>query len=268
VLLDMEFPSDIRKASRRDIIQEALDYKKIAKAAIAFVEKSRFHLIETLAQRLADHLLERFQLEEIFLRVSKPGAIRGSQNVGVEIKRRLQADLSQPERLVFFSLGSNIEPSLHLGNALREMGERFAVQTVSRVYETSPVGGWKKRPFFWNMAAAVETENRPEKIRRWISGLEKKEGRIRTKNPNVSRTLDVDLILWKDRVIHKKAYCLPHPDIATRAHVLFPLLEIAPTLLLPGSGKPLMELAACFKHKPGVFRCIPGSALSRNPSAD
>ena len=88
IILDLEFPADIRKAARRDRIEDTADYKRIAKHTIAFVSKSKFYLIETLAERLAQSLLKEFPLSEITLRVSKPGAIRGSQNVGVEITRR------------------------------------------------------------------------------------------------------------------------------------------------------------------------------------
>jgi 2-amino-4-hydroxy-6-hydroxymethyldihydropteridine diphosphokinase len=253
ILLDLEFPADVRRAARRDRILEAVDYKKIAKAAIAFVEKSRFKLVETLAQKLADHLLDRFQLAEIFLRVSKPGAIRDSKNVGVEIIRRSP---SRPGSLAYFSLGSNIEASLHLNNALKEMRKRFDVRATSNIYETSPVGGGKKQPLFLNMAVAVETDEPPQKIREWIAWLEKKEGRVPTKNPHAARTLDVDLLLWKEKKVRTRPHRLPHPDITSRAHVLFPLLEIAPGLVIPGNKKSLVELAAGFKRKPGIFRRI------------
>ena len=88
IALDLEFPADIRKAARRDKIQDTADYKKIAKETIAFVSKSGFFLIETLAERLAQNLLRKFKLKEIRIRLSKPGAIRGARNVGVEIIRK------------------------------------------------------------------------------------------------------------------------------------------------------------------------------------
>jgi 2-amino-4-hydroxy-6-hydroxymethyldihydropteridine diphosphokinase len=251
VLLDLEFPTDARRAARRDLIEEAVDYKKIAKAAIAFVQKSHFRLVETLAQKLADYLLERFRLQEIFLRVSKPGAVRGSKNVGVEITRRF---MSPAGSRVFFSLGSNIDPSFHLNNALKELRRRFEVKAVSSVYETSPVKGGKKQPLFLNMAVAVETNETPQKIRRWIAWVEKTEGRERAKDPHAPRTLDVDLLIWKQKIARAKTYRLPHADIATKAHVLFPLLEIAPGLVVPGFKKALVELAVDFKRKPGIFR--------------
>lgn len=87
VLISLEFPADTRKAARRDRIEDAADYKRIAKHVIAFAGKSQFYLVETLAERLAGSLLKNFRLRELRLRLSKPGAIRGSKNVGVEIFR-------------------------------------------------------------------------------------------------------------------------------------------------------------------------------------
>ncbi|MDD5218182.1 MAG: dihydroneopterin aldolase [Candidatus Omnitrophica bacterium] len=89
VVIDLEFPANVRKAAVRDALEDAIDYKRIAKCALAFVSKSRFRLIETLAEKLALMLLKGFPaLKQIRIRISKPGAIRGSKNVGVEIRRR------------------------------------------------------------------------------------------------------------------------------------------------------------------------------------
>ena len=88
VLIDLEFPANIAKAARHDRIESTLDYKRIAKRILAYVSASRFQLIETLAEKLAALLLKEFHLKEVKLRVCKPGAVRGSKNVGVEIIRR------------------------------------------------------------------------------------------------------------------------------------------------------------------------------------
>lgn len=87
ILIDLEIPVDAAKAARRDRIEDAVDYKKIAKRTIAFVSESRFYLIETLADKLAALLMKEFRIRELRLRVSKPGAVRGSRNVGIEIFR-------------------------------------------------------------------------------------------------------------------------------------------------------------------------------------
>src|SRR5262249_6164967 len=123
VLLDLSFPTDVARAAQKDRIEDALDYKRIAKATIAFVEKSDFQLVETLAERLAQHLLQRFHLPLIRLSVSKPGAIRGSQNVGVEILRG-----SGPSGKVYFSFGSNIDPLANLKKGLIALDRRFGIQ--------------------------------------------------------------------------------------------------------------------------------------------
>lgn len=91
VLIDLEIPAGIRRAAKSDAIGDALDYKRMAKHIIAFVSKSRFQLIETLAEKLARSILAHFPVSEIKLRLSKPGAIRGAKNAGVEIVRKRSA---------------------------------------------------------------------------------------------------------------------------------------------------------------------------------
>jgi 7,8-dihydroneopterin aldolase/epimerase/oxygenase len=93
VVIDLELPVDCRGASIRDEVEDTLDYKKVAKRVIAFVEASEFKLVETLAHRLALLLLEDFGVAWIRLSINKPGAIRGSRDVGMSIERT-RADLS------------------------------------------------------------------------------------------------------------------------------------------------------------------------------
>ncbi|HET9388846.1 MAG TPA: dihydroneopterin aldolase [Steroidobacteraceae bacterium] len=95
VLIDLEMPADCRQAARSDEVEQTLDYKKVAKRVIGFVEASEFKLVETLANRLALLLLAEFGLEWVRVSVNKPGAIRGSRDVGVRIERT-RADLPPP----------------------------------------------------------------------------------------------------------------------------------------------------------------------------
>jgi dihydroneopterin aldolase len=94
VVIDLELPVDCRNASIRDEVEDTLDYKKVAKRVIAFVEVSEFKLVETLAHRLALLILEEFDVAWIRLSVNKPGAIRGSRDVGMSVERT-RADLPQ-----------------------------------------------------------------------------------------------------------------------------------------------------------------------------
>lgn len=88
VLIDLELPADVRRAARRDRIEDAVNYKAIAKRILQVAGKSRYQLIESLAEKIASICLVEFHLPEVRVRVSKPGAIRGARNVGVEIYRR------------------------------------------------------------------------------------------------------------------------------------------------------------------------------------
>ena len=85
--ISLEMGSDIRQAAVNDAIESTLDYKAVAKRATAFIEASEFYLVETLAQRLAELLMNEFNLPWVKLSVSKPGAVRGSREVGVIIER-------------------------------------------------------------------------------------------------------------------------------------------------------------------------------------
>lgn len=92
VVIDFELPVDCRRAAATDRVEDTLDYKRVAKRIIAYVGASEFQLVETLAHRVALLVLEEFGVEWIRLSINKPGAIRGSRDVGVSIERT-RADL-------------------------------------------------------------------------------------------------------------------------------------------------------------------------------
>jgi dihydroneopterin aldolase len=92
VVVDLEIPVDCQQAALTDEVADTVDYKKVAKRILAFIEASEYKLVETLAQRLALTLLEEFGLEWVRLSINKPGAIRNSRDVGVSIERS-RADL-------------------------------------------------------------------------------------------------------------------------------------------------------------------------------
>ncbi len=83
VVIDFELPVDCAHAARTDEVADTLDYKRVAKRIIDFVSTSEFKLVETLSHRVAMLVLEEFGVEWIRLSVNKPGAIRGSRDVGV-----------------------------------------------------------------------------------------------------------------------------------------------------------------------------------------
>jgi dihydroneopterin aldolase len=88
LVFDLEFPCDCARAAGTDAVADTIDYKQVAKRALAYVGASEFQLIETLAHRLALLLLAEFPLAWIRIELSKPGAIRHSRNVSVSILRQ------------------------------------------------------------------------------------------------------------------------------------------------------------------------------------
>ena len=87
VIVDLEMSADIAKAAASDEVEDTLNYKKVAKRVQQFVGESSFQLVETLAERIAAIIRDEFGVAWVRVRVHKPGAIRGSKDVGVEIER-------------------------------------------------------------------------------------------------------------------------------------------------------------------------------------
>lgn len=92
ISIDLEMSADIRRAARSDTIADTLNYKAVAKRVLAFVQDSRYQLVETLAEQVARMILSEFPVEWVRLTLHKPGAIRFSKDVGVMIERS-RADL-------------------------------------------------------------------------------------------------------------------------------------------------------------------------------
>lgn len=87
ISLDLEMGTDIARAAATDAIEDTLNYKAVSKRLIAFVEASEFQLVETLAEKIAAIVLDEFDVPWLRLTVHKPGAVRGSRDVGVRIER-------------------------------------------------------------------------------------------------------------------------------------------------------------------------------------
>jgi dihydroneopterin aldolase len=85
--IDLEISMDLRAASASDAIEDTLNYKSVAKRVLAFVEASRYRLVEALAGEIARIVLEEFKVARVRVTVHKPGAIRHSRDVGVIVER-------------------------------------------------------------------------------------------------------------------------------------------------------------------------------------
>lgn len=90
VVIDIEMMADVAAAAKTDRIEDALNYKAVAKRIVAFVSSSNFYLVETLAEHVAALILSEFKVPWLRLRINKPGAVRGARDVGVVIERGIE----------------------------------------------------------------------------------------------------------------------------------------------------------------------------------
>jgi len=87
VVVDLELAADCRRTAQTDAVSDTLDYRKVVKRVLGFIEASEFHLIETLAERLARVVLDEFGIDWVRISLSKPGAFRRAREVGVTVER-------------------------------------------------------------------------------------------------------------------------------------------------------------------------------------
>tara|TARA_B100001996_G_scaffold122713_1_gene92797 strand:- start:863 stop:1219 length:357 start_codon:yes stop_codon:yes gene_type:complete len=87
VCIDLELGTEISKSSETDDIKDTIDYKKVAKRVQSFIQKSKFLLIEALAEETVKLIIQEFKVNYVKGRFSKPGAVTGSKEVGVIIER-------------------------------------------------------------------------------------------------------------------------------------------------------------------------------------
>lgn len=119
------------------------------------------------------------------------------------------------------------------------MGE---IRGLSGVYETPPEG-YAAQPAFLNLVVHLETVLEPRALLGRTREIERDTGRVRSFR-NAPRTLDIDILLYGDIVRDMEGLVLPHPRMTRRVFVLAPLVELAPALLDPGTGKPYAECLA------------------------
>lgn len=132
----------------------------------------------------------------------------------------------------YISLGSNIEPEQNLCTAIHALRARFGLIELSPVYRCEAVGF--DGPAFLNAAARIETDLEPLALDTWLHGLEDRQGRDRSGPRFSSRSLDIDLVLYDQLVLHGPGNLqLPRPELDSEAFVLQPMVDIAPDLIHP-----------------------------------
>ena len=144
---------------------------------------------------------------------------------------------------IFVSAGSNIDREKNINAALRVLAAEYGELQQSSVYESDAVD-FDSAPFY-NLVIGFQTSETPQAIQARLHAIEDSCGRKRTSALS-ARTLDLDLLLYDDRVIEEGKLVLPRDDIHRYAFVLGPLAEIAGTAIHPVTGETYAKMWADF----------------------
>lgn len=149
----------------------------------------------------------------------------------------------------YVGLGSNIDPERNIREAVRLLARRCHVVALSTFYRTEAIP--PTQPPFINGVVALETTLLPRELKFGVlRDVEGQLGRLRSKDKDAPRTIDCDLLLLGDSVVREGDLVVPAPEVLERAFLARSLLELAPSLVLPGSGIALAGLALQIPSRP------------------
>ncbi len=162
---------------------------------------------------------------------------------------------------VYLGLGSNLaEPRRQLEAALAALADLPAshLVAVSAFYASDPLGP-PDQPRYVNAVAALDTDLAPLELLDATQAIEQQQGRVRKDERWGPRTLDIDILLFGERLIDEPRLQVPHYHLHARAFVLYPLADLAPALQLP-DGRRLPDLLSACPFE-GLERLLPSSSV-------
>ncbi|MDL4617194.1 2-amino-4-hydroxy-6-hydroxymethyldihydropteridine diphosphokinase [Citrobacter amalonaticus] len=157
--------------------------------------------------------------------------------------------------LVYIALGSNLASPLEQVNAaVNAIGEipESRIVALSSFYRTPPLGP-QDQPDYLNAAVALATTLEAETLLDHTQRIELQQGRVRKSERWGPRTLDLDIMLFGDRVINSERLTVPHYDMKNRGFMLWPLFEIAPDLHFPDGTSLQQRLTHLGAEKPALW---------------
>ncbi|MEA3242555.1 MAG: 2-amino-4-hydroxy-6-hydroxymethyldihydropteridine diphosphokinase [Pseudomonadota bacterium] len=145
--------------------------------------------------------------------------------------------MSMTEVLAYIGLGSNLDnPESQLKTAIEALTglPQTRLQARSSLYRSAPMGP-QDQPDYLNAVVQLSTGLEPEALLDKLQGIEQAQGRVRAQHWG-PRTLDLDILLYGEDVVATERLKIPHPGIAERSFVLYPLAEINGQLEIPELG--------------------------------
>ncbi len=136
-------------------------------------------------------------------------------------------------KVVCVELGGNIRPEYYLPRAVAELREQFTMVSISRAWETPPVG-CEGCDDFLNAAMLVKTDKSPDELKKIFRQIEARLERVRTDDKYSSRTIDIDTLIYDGIIIE--------PEVWEYAHLAVPVSEIVPDLLNEQTGEMITDV--------------------------
>ena len=158
--------------------------------------------------------------------------------------------------LVYLGVGSNLGDRLAHFRAARTLlidCEKFREMTWSGIFETRPMGGPQGQGNYLNAVVRARTELGPRDVLAHCQSIERELGRSQGERWG-PRVIDLDLLLYGERVIERPGLIVPHPRLHQRRFVLEPLAELAPSLIHPRLSLDVKTMLGELPHDKGVIR--------------
>lgn len=146
------------------------------------------------------------------------------------------------KEIAFLGMGSNIgDRFAQIEQAVRFLEDSCAIEVnkLSSVYETEPVG-YLDQPKFLNLVCQIQTTLTPHQLLRLVQSIEQQLKRKRTIRWG-PRTIDIDILLFGNQIIHDPDLIIPHPRMLQRSFVMIPLAELDPDRMIPGTTKTVVQ---------------------------
>lgn len=233
-----ELYTDFSSAAENDDLTMSVNYAEVCECITDFMKNNTFKLIETVAERLAQMLLDKYSLlNGVQIEIKKPWAPIGLPIDTVSVK------INRSWHTAFVAFGSNMgDKQKYIDDAIKALdsADGCRVEVVSDIIVTEPYGGVEQDDFL-NGALKLKTTLSPERLLKFLNKLESDANRKREIHWG-PRTLDLDIIFYDNEIVDNENLHIPHIDMHNRSFVLEPICQLAPWYRHPVLNKTVEQM--------------------------